>query len=142
MNRSISWAEFVAAWDHEEQREQTSVVGVRRGSGGRNRVCGSEWERWFWGWPLPDWLLVVLQEWGRCLAPPAFPASQVSHPQTNNARGLTVAQAGCAFPSNDLIACLEFPASLMITPQNRGNNWLCSHSERAPRQWGAEPILL
>lgn len=45
-------------------------------------------------------------------------------------RSLMVAQAR-VFPSNDLIACLEFPVALMIIPQNRRNIWLCSHGERA-----------
>lgn len=53
-----------------------------------------------------------------------------------------VAQAHSAFRSNDLIACLEFPVALMITPQNGGNNWLRSHGERAPCEWGAEAVLL
>lgn len=43
-----------------------------------------------------------------------------------------VARAHCTFPSNDLIACLEFPVALVIIPQHRGNNWLCSRNEPAP----------
>lgn len=45
-----------------------------------------------------------------------------SSPDQQYQGGLVVAQARCVFPSNDLIARLELPVALMITPQNRGNN--------------------
>lgn len=71
---------------------------------------------------------------------PHFPGKLSENQQYKG--GLMVAQSCCVFPSNDLIIYLEFPVALMIIPQNGGNNWLCSHGERAPCWRGAEPVLL
>lgn len=76
--------------------------------------------------PLPDRLLLM-----------AIPGSPSYRPGKlllgqQHKGGLMVARAHCTFPSNDLIACLEFPVALVIIPQHRGNNWLCSRNEPAP----------
>lgn len=83
-----------------------------------------------------DWLLG-----GGSTHLPCPPPGEPSPDQRHKA-GLTVAQARCAFPRNDLIACLELPVALMIIPRNRGNNWLRSRCERAPCSRGAEPVRL